>query len=138
MRSGVRHARLKMLEGMIATVPPQGGWEHPMQPGVSFDSANAFDPMNPAGRSGPRIYQTRRAWASFVRATEVTRHGTTTWTWLHAPNEKDTIGFWWDREMAIGLCFSGPTRLRRIFHNKIFIFSFIVSKFKRRKCQKCK
>ena len=44
--------------------------------------------MCPAGRSSPKTYQTRRAWASFVRATEVARHGTATWTWLHAPREE--------------------------------------------------
>src|SRR5208283_4323682 len=49
--------------------------------------------MCPAGRSSSKTYQTRRAWASFVRATEVTRHGTATWTWLHAPRGKTALGF---------------------------------------------
>src|SRR5271166_1749816 len=49
--------------------------------------------MYPAGRSSPQTYQTRRAWASFVRATEVTRHGTATWTWLHAPRNKTALEF---------------------------------------------
>src|SRR5271157_1793663 len=49
--------------------------------------------MYPAGRSSPKTYQTRRAWASFVRATEVTRHGTATWTWLHAPRDKTALEF---------------------------------------------
>ncbi len=52
-----------------------------------------FEKMNPAGRSSPQTYQTRRAWASFVRATEVTRHGTATWTWLHAPRDKTSLEF---------------------------------------------
>jgi hypothetical protein len=47
----------------------------------------------PAGRSSPKTYQTRRAWASFVRATEVTRHGTTTWTWLHSPRDQTALEF---------------------------------------------
>src|SRR5271157_6374476 len=49
--------------------------------------------MYPAGRSSPKTYQTRRAWASFVRTTEVVRLGTTTWTWLHTPREKATLEF---------------------------------------------
>src|SRR5271157_4158689 len=49
--------------------------------------------MCPAGRSTPKTYQTRRAWASFVRTTEVVRLGTTTWTWLHTPREKTAFEF---------------------------------------------
>ena len=51
------------------------------------------DEMCPAGRSSPKIYQTRPAWASFVRTTAVTRHGTATWTWLHSPREKTALEF---------------------------------------------
>src|SRR5208282_1861049 len=49
--------------------------------------------MCPAGRSSSKTYQARRAWASFVRATEVTRHGTATWTWLHTPRDKTALEF---------------------------------------------
>lgn len=31
-----------MLEGTIATVPPQGGWKHPAQPGVPYDTTNVL------------------------------------------------------------------------------------------------
>ena len=40
LRLGVQHGLLKLLEGSIATVPPQGGYKHPQQPGVPFDTTN--------------------------------------------------------------------------------------------------
>ena len=51
------------------------------------------DEMCPAGRSSPKTYQTRRAGASFVRATDVARHGTATWTWLHSSRETTALEF---------------------------------------------
>jgi ATP-dependent Clp protease ATP-binding subunit ClpX len=42
MRLGVQHGLLKILEGTIATVPPQGGYKHPQQPGVPFDTTNVL------------------------------------------------------------------------------------------------
>jgi len=31
-----------MLEGTIATVPPFGGYKHPQQPGIPFDTTNVL------------------------------------------------------------------------------------------------
>ena len=42
IRLGVQHGLLKILEGSVATVPPQGGYKHPAQPGVPFDTSNVL------------------------------------------------------------------------------------------------
>ena len=42
LRLGVQQSLLKLIEGTIATVPPQGGYKHPQQPGVPFDTTNVL------------------------------------------------------------------------------------------------
>ena len=42
MKLGVQHGLLKILEGSVATVPPLGGYKHPAQPGVPFDTTNVL------------------------------------------------------------------------------------------------
>ncbi len=50
LRQGVQHALLKILEGMIATVPPQGGFKHPEEPQAS-PSTRPTSCSSAAGRS---------------------------------------------------------------------------------------
>src|SRR5271165_6162443 len=42
LRLGVQHALLKLIEGSVATVPPAGGWKHPAQPGIAFDTSQVL------------------------------------------------------------------------------------------------
>ncbi|MGA7496822.1 MAG: AAA family ATPase [Isosphaeraceae bacterium] len=42
LRSGFKHTLLKMLESTVTVVPPQGGFKHPQQPGVPFDTTNVL------------------------------------------------------------------------------------------------
>jgi ATP-dependent Clp protease ATP-binding subunit ClpX len=42
LRLGVQHALLKLIEGSVATVPPAGGYKHPAQPGIPFDTTNVL------------------------------------------------------------------------------------------------
>ncbi len=55
----------------------------------NFDGGSTARPA----RSSPKTYYTGRARASSVRATEVARHGTAAWTWLHAPTERNALEF---------------------------------------------
>ena len=42
LRLGVQHALLKISKARVATVPPAGGYKHPAQPGVPFDTTNVL------------------------------------------------------------------------------------------------